>query len=158
LMRRYAERIGADFHMIRVEESPYPLGEKFRIGTLLDSWERVLYLDADVILGRACPDLFTLVPPDKVGIFDDLPDVKRLSGSSWLAEQYRELALSQGWVIPEGFDSCLNSGVIVVGRDHRGMFTPPDEPYPAYHCGEQNVMNWRLRDLPVFSLPRELNY
>ena len=158
LMRRYAERVGADFHAIEVGEVPYPLGEKFRVRTLFDHWERVLFLDADVIVTDRCPDLFGTTSPDRLAVHDDLPDVAPIAGTGWLRAEYAHLGRSQGWEVPPGFVSCLNSGVVVAGRAHRGAWDPPERPYPGTHCGEQNVFNWRARDLPKELLPSALNY
>lgn len=159
-IRAYAERVGADYHVIDVGQSDYPLGEKFRAGTLLDSWERVLFLDADVIVSDNCPDLFSLVPEGSIGVHDDGPDVERLSGLDWLRHQYAAMALSQGWPIPSRFASCLNTGVVLFDRAHRDLWTPPPAPYPGFHTGEQNAVNWNLArtGYPVCRLDSTLNY
>ena len=159
LFERHAAACGADYHEVAVADSAYPLGEKFRLGTLLDHWERVCFFDADVLVGRAAPDLFARVPETHVGVHDDLADVARVAGTEWLVRQYADLADSQGDAAP-GPLACLNTGVVVYGRAHRALWTPPARPYPAYHCGEQNAVNRNLAraGLPVYRLADGLNY
>lgn len=160
-LQRYAARIDADYHEIKIPASPYALGEKFRLRTLLDHWERVLFLDADILVSPGCPDLFDLVPRGTVGIHDDLDDIRRLVGVEWLAEQYEALLESQGEPYPPGWSTtCLNTGVVVFDRAHPDLFESPPLPYPGFHCAEQNLVNlnlWRF-GYPVQHLPKHFNY
>src|SRR5262245_34503117 len=68
-MAAYARRIGADWHVIDGEpiQPAYPMEDKFRIHGFLTFYDRVLYLDADVMVGDDAPNLFDLVPETHVG-------------------------------------------------------------------------------------------
>src|SRR5437763_13990043 len=101
-------------------------------------------------------------------MYDNSPEVVKITsvlaggdptaGTDWLTDQYRHLAWSQKWDIAPDFAGCHDTGVVMCSRAHRGLWAPPARSYPGYHTGEQNVVNSRLREFPVFPLPRELNY
>lgn len=69
----YAERIGADFINIARCFGDRFLGipnyEKLQCISLLDIYDRVIYLDSDIIVSPHCPNLFDTVPSDQIGAF-----------------------------------------------------------------------------------------
>ena len=75
LMRRYARKIGADFFVfddkwISTEYSPMLL--KWKVNTLFSmGYNRVLYVDADVLIKPESPDIFDEVPVGTLGVFDE---------------------------------------------------------------------------------------
>src|SRR5262249_35081671 len=72
-MMRYAVRCGADFRLMAPMPGGYPLAHKFAVRKFLDRFERVLFIDVDVIVGPTAPDLFELVPGGSIGVHDDYP-------------------------------------------------------------------------------------
>ena len=61
-MEAYAKRIGADFVAITKPSQDWWGLEKFRVQPFAQSYERTLYVDADVFLTEETPDLFDVVP------------------------------------------------------------------------------------------------
>ena len=116
----YARAIGADF--INIAEPKLGgsvASEKYQIGDLLHRYDRVFYLDADLFIRPDAPNIFTVVPPDYLGIFDEstyrAPDGTRRPREALLAW------LREGW--PD--DPCefyCNNGVFVCSREHRWLF------------------------------------
>lgn len=158
LMRRYAERVGADFLTKSCDrKSPYPLFDKYRVGTLLDEYDRVLWLDTDVLVRPDAPDLFALVPEGRFAALNE---------GAWCDD--RELAVRDGLVREAaeafgepaaGFDIrrwYFNAGVFLADRSHRGLFRrPADHPLMTKVTSEQTLLNIRLAagGYRTYSLP-----
>jgi hypothetical protein len=70
-MDAYAKRIGADFVAITKPTQDWWGLEKFRGLPFAQSYERTLYVDADVFLTEETPDLFDVVPAGHVSMHDD---------------------------------------------------------------------------------------
>ena len=156
--RAYADRVGARFVVIGDDAiSPdYPLAAKFQLSRIQPHFDRILFLDGDVLLRPDCPDLFAEVPSGSVGIYDDYPD---LQTHDWLQTEYRALAASQDQPDPTPHPVCRNTGVVVFDKEHTALWQPPARPYPAVHCAEQHIVNLNLlrAGYPVFNLPRRFN-
>lgn len=159
LLKAYADRIGARYHVFRVAESEFPCGEKFRVRDAVAHYDRTIFLDADVIVSPNCPSLFDVVPPGHVSAHDDAVVGAR---HGVLASAQREsdiLCDSQGRARRK-VDKCYNSGVLVLDREHAGFFDPPTKPFPHSHCMEQwwewlNVLEYGYK---TFDLPSVFNY
>jgi hypothetical protein len=160
LLSRYAERIGARFHVFQVRESDFPCGEKFRYRPAVDHYDRTLCIDADVVLDpERCPDIFQEFPPDRLAAHNDGPWILRNSSFDWIQRETDELCDSQG-VERKVVDAAFNSGIVLLSRQHSKFFEQPTLPYPAYHCAEQwwEWLNVQRYQIPVQSLPETWNY
>src|SRR3989344_7906914 len=72
-IKNYAQKIGADF-IVKTETSfPLPHYAKFEIAKLLETYDRVLYLDTDILVSPDTPNIFDIVPQDCVGMLDEAP-------------------------------------------------------------------------------------
>lgn len=69
-MQHAAERWGAEFVEIRrpIVPWPDPYWEKLNLDRHLNMYERVVYLDRDVVVRSDCPNLFELVPEETFGL------------------------------------------------------------------------------------------
>jgi lipopolysaccharide biosynthesis glycosyltransferase len=69
----FAERIGADFiNMSQTFEDRFDgilNYEKLQFIKLLEIYDRVIYLDADILVSRDCPNPIDQVPPHSIGAF-----------------------------------------------------------------------------------------
>lgn len=132
-LKRYAERIGADF--LSVDESPSstPHWEKFAIFHLLNRYKRILYLDTDLIVRDDCPSLFEVVPEDKLGMFNEAPftDGRRMS--------MYEACKTYDTTLPNWNGKYYNTGVMVISRAHKYLFAKPAEE--AFNFYEQGFIN-----------------
>ncbi len=79
-MKLYATRINADF--IKLDEPKINfksakkfnpiLFEKYQVHDILAIYDRVLFLDTDILVTPHAPDIFNIVPIDKIGgVFED---------------------------------------------------------------------------------------
>ena len=153
-MEAYAKRIGADFRIISrqtiLSSLGTPMFEKAQIQRLLASeYDRVIYVDADMLISDNCPDLFELVPPTHVGVT--------------LESDYIDHAIVIKSVQCElgniGWDKIyFNAGLMVISKQHRHMFNLPCPSYIKY--GDQTQLNYNIQQLniPLYPLSGKFNY
>ena len=109
-----------------------PHYQKLELGKLLEEYDRVLYLDTDVLVRDDAPDLFQLVPADKLGMLDESEYVDRKN----LIIQYM-LALNYDAKNWDG--KYYNTGVMVLSPQHRSLFEQP--ALENEHFYEQTHLN-----------------
>lgn len=139
-MRAYAERCGADFHVIMDNQCDwYPIGNKFRLATITSNYERILFIDSDVWIRDEAPDLFHLHDSGKVWIHYDKP----LLGSTDWVKGESELSAKQQNVEPIDLQ-VLNTGVVLFDNAHRDIWTAPKTPTPPRHLLEQTHVEYQI--------------
>lgn len=84
----YARRIGAECHLLKCRKFVAPVTphwEKLQIADLLGTYDRLIWLDADVFVRPNAPSLFEIVPDGSFGDYDksttgyrDYPEYFRL--------------------------------------------------------------------------------
>jgi alpha-N-acetylglucosamine transferase len=133
---RYAKNIEADFLVITNLTHATAHWEKFRIYDLLNRYERILYIDTDVLIKRDCPNLFDIVPKDMIGAFNE------------------------GQYFDRKYKDYYNAGVMVIPKCRRNIFSKPEsEQGNIYTFFEQNFINDRihLSGYPVYNLSHKFN-
>lgn len=121
LIRAYAQRIGADFKLLENNYANSISDGLFHyrimeIGNLLKEYDRVLNLDADIILNKNVPDIFEFVDEDKVAtVFEDKGS--RISHRRGLMASIQRMWGDVGW--SEGY---INSGCILFSKKHANIF------------------------------------
>lgn len=158
LMRTYAASIGADFVVLDWEGVPeLGLTSKFALPGVLDHYERVIFLDADVLVSLGADDLLEIVPEGAFGFYDDLPEV--LIHSSGFMEEYQRVRDTQN--LPRvKIPHYPNTGVLVFDRSHKDILSTPPRPIPPLHCAEQHWWCGRIHDsgCRTLKLPKWANY
>lgn len=158
LMKRYAEKIGADLLHDHLDKKPkYPLFGKFKVGDLLGEWDRVLFLDCDILVRPDSPDIFGIVPEGRFAALNE---------GSWCGsgdiEPRRDLldkAATAFGISTTDFDMTtgyFNGGVFMADRVHKDLFDmPSDNKFMEEVTAEQNVINLRLaqKGHKTYSLP-----
>jgi lipopolysaccharide biosynthesis glycosyltransferase len=120
LMKGYANRCSADFVVISEPLMATRNGlparyEKFQLFDLLNRYERVLFLDNDILVTPDAPDVFELVAPDRFAASSEL-------GFSRVAldlELTQKVLGELDWREP-----YFNTGVMVASKRHRELFDP----------------------------------
>ena len=157
LLRSYAARLGADFVTLTKRHPSYALSVKWGIRRVLEHYERIVFLDADILVPTDAPNLFDLCRVSNIGASDELPWLTMANPK--VLDEYQWVRTGQGKQrVP--CSQYFNSGVIVASRYHADLFGPPPGPAPVHHCLEQHWWNARLYDTatPVTVLPREANW
>lgn len=136
-LKAYADRIGADFLVIdkpKISKTT-PHFEKFQFYHLLNEYERILYLDTDLVIRPDCPNLFELVPYSKLGAFNEGAFTDRTEAMRLIAQQYQTS-------IKEWKRQYYNTGVMVLSRAHKFLFKPPVEEICNFY--EQSYLNLQI--------------
>jgi len=131
-IKKYAEKIGADFLNV-TEFNKYYITQKwnkFLIAELLNEYKRIIYVDIDILIRDDCPNLFEIVPNDKLGMFNEGRYAPRLEFLEQASEYYGE-------PLKKWNGKFYNSGVMVISRMHKKIFKLPkgidfvetDQPY-----------------------------
>jgi hypothetical protein len=135
-MRGYADAVGADYMPIigPALDREALLDTKIQeIYRQLGNYERVMFIDGDVVVHPNCPDVFDMVPKENVGATDEGHTDLLLSsrqmrmkvylnackyyGADTSAKNTEELEIDPSYVF-------FNSGVMVLSHLHRDMFLP----------------------------------
>jgi lipopolysaccharide biosynthesis glycosyltransferase len=161
-MRKYAERIGADFIHIDTRKVNCSLTtnvnpilfEKYQLYDILETYDRALYLDSDILITPKAPDIFDSVPDDKIGgVFEDfgMDTIDRQTKIKLVQDKLGDVKWKKGF---------MNSGVFVVSKKHRDAFKLIwtygclDEKY------EQTNTNWYFHKMgyKIINLDYRWNY
>lgn len=159
-MRAYARRLGADLVVIDWPGHPdWPMSAKFGIARVLDHYERIAYVDADVLLRPGCLDLFGMCAPHEFGVVDELQHHRQHPkfGQEPLYQKFRK---EMGFAEVPNLPWMFNAGVMVAPRAHRELLLPPTKPIALAHCSEQEHTNAKLLDsgLPYRLMDRRTNW
>ncbi len=134
--------------------------EKNQVYDLFEKYERILRVDWDVIISPHCPNLFEIVPEDKIGvIFEDVGPKRgnRLSRIRLLQEVFGDIGWRSGY---------FNSGVILASKQHRSLFLLKEEDIKEIEnlktevSKEQSYLNYRVRKigLDIYELGYKFNH
>jgi len=138
----YADKIGADLLVLREIPSNLPSAHwaKFSMYELLRKrYDRIAFIDADILIRPDTPSLFDIVPEDEFGIFNEGYYTPRSICMHEVKKVY-DVDLP-GW---NGKD-YYNTGVMVVSRKHRHIFKVQNEiKHLRNSFGEQTYLNMRI--------------
>lgn len=155
-MASYAHRINADFVIVSNNILP-GLGcreyEKFQLYDLLDVYDRVMLLDYDAIILKDCPDVFKIVPEDKLGVATHHLIQGRTQD---VIDQFGDTKTD--W---NGESPYWDSGVIVASRVHRDIFEYKTQPrLTKVACAEERTFNYRIykHKIPVFDIGHRFHF
>jgi lipopolysaccharide biosynthesis glycosyltransferase len=146
-LKEYAKKIGVEFLSITESKinNNVPQWEKFQIYDLLDVYDRILYVDSDIIIKSDCPDLFSIVPSEKFGIFNEAP-----YNDTYWRQKNRNMMINvcnQTGIhnIIDYETEQYNTGVMVVSKIHKEIFKRP-EIMPNQFLYDQPLLNTRILD------------
>jgi hypothetical protein len=158
LLREWAGKLGAVFHVIDQAPAGYPLAGKFHLSRIIAKFDRTVFVDADVIPDLAVmPDILAAMSEAEIAMHDDLP---LLGNTAWAEMLFARLADSQGWTWAGPVRHVWNTGVIVASRRHAELFAPPRRAFPAEHCSEQFLIQLAIEraGISVRPLDKRLNW
>lgn len=151
---RYSCKFNLPLHIIRDYEGVNKQihWEKHRVVDWLKKGYRVLYLDHDTYITKACPNLFEVVPPEYFGALDE-----SIHYWSRYCVDHRiysaEIGRMLGKPLPPEYEvsncSYWQAGVWVAGPQHVPVFTLPQDPKERellhdWPLSDQSWMNYAL--------------
>ena len=158
-LKSYADRINAEFIVLDSCQTT-PHWEKFALKELLNKYDRIIYLDTDLIVRDDCPDLFDLVPYNQIGAFNEAKFVQREYSLIDTAKAYDIDPSKINWN-----GKYYNTGVMVLSKCHKKFFNKPEKEFSNFY--EQGYLNLIIsmeeshrtkEDVPLmFDLPYAYN-
>jgi len=149
-LEAYAKRIGADFIVIDQQQisQTTPHFEKFQIYYYLNVYHRIIYMDTDLIVREDCPNLFDIVPEDKLGAFNEGRFADRSGAIQAIKQQYN---VQLNWD-----NDYYNTGVLVISRCHKHLFVKPMNEISNFY--EQSFLNLMFKKSKVEIFELEYNF
>jgi lipopolysaccharide biosynthesis glycosyltransferase len=169
LMKQYAESIKADFIIITESDCKYFTCNKYKIKNYLEKYDRVLYLDSDIIVKPNSPNIFDEVPEEMFGALDFGKSTEK---NKFLMLKY----LEEAQVFVDNKEFCqkllnsyngkgmINAGVLVVSKCHQNCFKKPKKEIAikdgAALFKDQIWQNYLIlkNEAPVYFLDEKWNF
>jgi hypothetical protein len=163
---QYAEKCDAELIVLNGSDGlalPSPHWIKFSLYELLKKdFERIAFIDADIIIRDDAPSLFDVVPEDEFGIFNEGLFTPRNVCIYEVMNKYAQDMMINYGVDKFTYDgkSYYNTGVMVCSRGHRSIFKIIETIKPLrHHFGEQTFLNYKIfmSKFKVFELDYKFN-
>lgn len=132
-LKAYSTKINADFIVIDFCKTT-PHWEKFKFFDLLNTYDRIIYFDTDLIVRDDCPNLFEIVPYQQIGAFNEAKFVPREYS---LIETCKAYDISSEKINWNG--KYYNTGVLVISKCHKTFFKRPEKEFSNFY--EQSYLN-----------------
>lgn len=137
LLKYYAKKIGADFHVINTRKFPNsPICyERFQLHEISKNYDWTIQFDADLLLHPDMPDVTQHLSKDTV-----LISTPGLASQSYQTDEYFQR---------DGRDQCVGAFVTVNSDWTRDFWKPPEDltPDQAMARCTPKVFEWRERQL-----------
>lgn len=137
--RYYAKKVQADFIIFDIRKfiDRSVVWEKFQIKNLFEQgYERILYVDTDVFIKPNCPDVFSIVPLEKIGGVYDTKENE--PGNKDRIEVTKQLLGDINW--QQGY---INDGVFMVSNLHKDIFDIPSKA-PKGWLWNMHALNYNI--------------
>lgn len=160
-MRDYAKKIGAEF--VEINDANLSINAsqfsaywaKFQLYELLNKYDRIIYLDLDVIVRPHCPDLFSIVDEAE---FAALYESDYSIAKELLLLEIEEFLGSNPKI--DWQDDYFNVGVMVLSKTHKEAFNFYANAAGGNRFPEQTLINYNIKKLnyKVHHLPPIFNH
>jgi lipopolysaccharide biosynthesis glycosyltransferase len=128
IIKDFCKKWNADFILLDQEPPIYtedhqPHYRVMELYKLFDQYDRLMSLDADIIINKTCPNIFDEVPEDSIGsIYEDKGTrlenrIKRMKNIQY---EFGDIGWKQGYV---------NDGMMVASIQHKEIFTSVNGKY-----------------------------
>ncbi len=143
-IKAYSDKLKSDFIVINMPVvNAKDIGfEKCQLGNLLNYYDRIIYLDTDILVTKYCPNLFEIVPDNDLGAFIE-SQYEQYSAEvqhSFRIKRTQEKLGNIGWI-----KDYFNTGVMVLSKKHAYMFELNDKY--VIDLREQTQLNYNCKKL-----------
>ena len=158
LMKLYAKKCGTDFHIINdnYQGDMQSRIRKLDIGNFLDKYDRVLFLDDTVIINPHSPNIFNIVPYNKIGVTLEKEPYYNKKNILINSLNYYQIPID----IKNDY-IWFNSGVILISKVHKKLFEIPTIPIKKIgNYVDQAIFNSNRykHNIPIIDLGLRYNY
>tara|TARA_Y100000592_G_scaffold100786_1_gene182784 strand:+ start:8965 stop:10536 length:1572 start_codon:yes stop_codon:yes gene_type:complete len=159
IIKKYAEKVGADF-MVLSHVPPSDSGDgrpHYRIlkhYELHEKYDRILHIDSDMIIMPNCPNLFEVVPYDKIGtVLEDKGSRKPARHN--LIQSAQDKFGHIGWN-----SEYINTGIILTSKCHRDIFQAIDGEYWTGFGSDDVQLGYLIKKngFEIMDLPFQYNH
>lgn len=121
-IKAYAEKCGAEFVVLdqrkMYEKCGLPTYERFQLYELFDVYDRIAFIDTDILVAPDSPSVFELTPKGKIGA----------SSEEIYSQSERDKKVTQEILGPVDWKNVyFNAGMIVLDTSHKELLNP-DSP------------------------------
>lgn len=150
LLRAYAAKVGAAFEVIdETAGERDPHFAKSALSSLLSHYERIAYIDTDVLVAPDCPNLFSAVPEDRFGAFQEGDLYDRTYSIRIVQDALGDIGWCSGY---------FNSGVMVASRQHKKVFETSFGSFLDPYFYEQTLYNYNAKRLGILLEPLKMSF
>jgi len=155
LMQEYAKKCDCDFYISKHQlDYEHPFFVKYEIGKLLDKHDRILFIDADVAIRDNAPNVFNVVPDNKLGVYVESENVpERLSQCNffWNLNKLKH----------NGCKRMFNTGVMLFSQCHKDIIKPHPPHITMNKLGrfaDEIWFNYIFKDTDLYRLSHKWNH
>lgn len=121
IFKMYAHRWNADFKIL--DDLSYKENGMCKYRTLIfydlfKIYDKIFYLDSDIVINKNCPDVFDIVPLDTIGFVLEDKGSRSQERRRRIAKIKQRFGGNESWT-----KDYLNGGIYVVSRMHQDIFT-----------------------------------
>ena len=150
----YCRRVGIDLQIINVPSTVPPSCVKASLRPMVEEYDRFAIAEPHMIIRQGCPDLFAVVPEDRLGAMIE---------GRWTDRHQCCVELSGlcGFSTPLPSERYVNADLLVMSHAHFPVLEAlMRRPVSSYRLGAQDTFNALLyhSDIPVYGLPRDFNW
>lgn len=142
----YSQKCGSPLsHLVIHDEMPFHeqmMLKMERMAELLSKCERVLWIDADILIRADAPSLFDIVPPYNFAAVDEAA-LANDDGVAFRLNHVAETCKEEGLEVPEVNGRYFNGGLLLANSQHTHLFKPRITASHHSWC-EQSLLNARL--------------
>ena len=153
IMRKYAEKIGADFIILNDNKGLHHHYRILQLYDLFDEYDRIISMDSDVLLTPDCPNLFEVVPENKIGVvYEDI--FSRTQDRRMRIAKAQQQFGDINWIA-----GYINTGCMVFSKMHKDLFAPDRELYMDLGYDDVYLGYWIVKlGYKTESLSLKFNY
>jgi ADP-heptose:LPS heptosyltransferase len=149
----YCNKHKIDFMNINLKDPILsPMWQRYKLSELLGIYDRIAYFDGDILIKPDAPNIFDIVPEDKIGMYNEgqyIPDIANDLILKYLAILHREDEKDKFTG-----EKYHNAGMVVFSKCHKNLWKIPDEEGFQFDicttgknlCGDQTNLNINIVD------------
>jgi len=163
--KKYCKKYHLNYYILVGKEGltiPMLFYEKFRLVNFFDKHDRILYVDADVLIRDNSSNIFEVVPEDSLGMQEESETAQPYDNflRNWLNEYKRqyEIKYQQTLIIPKWNGELYNAGTMVIPKKYSYIFSEPDIFIHSV-ISEQSWINYQIMkdNINVYNIGRKFS-